>query len=455
AAPTSGGDLGLPQAVGQYVPSSGTLLLARVQGADSTGAGGIPVPAPVGSGPVLLDSVSPVPLSNGAGYAVYEVIDANPGITESVQFPTFVAITSTAAPALAQESVSLAPVSTVTVASTTAPIPRFAPVIPPPDCGSLGDCGAGYFPHLSVDTAPIQLTAVSGASRGSTAANIGVRNTGGGVITWSVTANYSSGSGWLQLNQSTGTGSGSVGVMANPKNLAPGAYQASIVIDAGSLGSQTIPVTLTVQPPSGATAGSSSPTGPVIDTVVNAATFTVTPLVPGSLATLFGSHFAGKVVSVTFNGSSAQVLYAGDTQINVQVPAELGTQGAATISVTVDGSSSSPQTVTLAPAWPAIFAHGVLNQDNTGNAASAPAKAGTVLQIFATGIPDNATVSAQIGGQMNLVPLYAGPAPGIPGVQQVNVAVPDGLAPGNTPLVICAAPNGRSACSTAYTISTN
>ena len=44
--PTAGGDLGLPQAVGQYVPGSGTLLLARVVGADATGAGGTPVPVP-------------------------------------------------------------------------------------------------------------------------------------------------------------------------------------------------------------------------------------------------------------------------------------------------------------------------------------------------------------------------------------------------------------------------
>ena len=49
--PTSGGDLNLPQAVGQYVPGSGTLLLVRVTGADASGAGGFPVTAPQGAGP--------------------------------------------------------------------------------------------------------------------------------------------------------------------------------------------------------------------------------------------------------------------------------------------------------------------------------------------------------------------------------------------------------------------
>src|SRR5262249_29754291 len=41
--PTSGGDLNLPQAVGQYLPGSGALVLVLVTGADNTGAGGFPV----------------------------------------------------------------------------------------------------------------------------------------------------------------------------------------------------------------------------------------------------------------------------------------------------------------------------------------------------------------------------------------------------------------------------
>src|SRR6202011_1080609 len=58
--PTAGGDLGLPQRVGQYVPGSGTLLLARVQGADANGAGGFPAQLPAGGG--QLNSVSEVAL---------------------------------------------------------------------------------------------------------------------------------------------------------------------------------------------------------------------------------------------------------------------------------------------------------------------------------------------------------------------------------------------------------
>jgi uncharacterized protein (TIGR03437 family) len=120
--------------------------------------------------------------------------------------------------------------------------------------------------------------------------------------------------------------------------------------------------------------------------------------------------------------------------------------------VTVDGSSSAPQTVALASVWPAIFAGGVLNQDYTGNTAATPAKAGSVLQIFATGIPASATVSVQIADRKNLIPPYAGAAPGLTGVQQVNVMIPADLGAGATQLTVCATAGSQQACSAAYPV---
>ena len=123
--------------------------------------------------------------------------------------------------------------------------------------------------------------------------------------------------------------------------------------------------------------------------------------------------------------------------------------------VTVDGVSSAPATVQLGPAWPAIFAHGVLDQNNQENTAASPAAEGSVLQVFATGIPAGATVTAQIGGRTGLVPLYAGPAPDVTGVQQVNVAVPGDLPPGTTQLMLCAAVGGQQYCSPGYALVTD
>jgi hypothetical protein len=70
--------------------------------------------------------MSEVPLTNGSGYAVYEVADTSPILMESVQFPVFVSVPNATAPAVTEESLSYAPVSTVMSASMSAPVPRFA-----------------------------------------------------------------------------------------------------------------------------------------------------------------------------------------------------------------------------------------------------------------------------------------------------------------------------------------
>jgi uncharacterized protein (TIGR03437 family) len=186
--------------------------------------------------------------------------------------------------------------------------------------------------------------------------------------------------------------------------------------------------------------------------VVNAATFGATPVVPGSLATVMGKNFAGKSVAVTFDNAPATILFAGDSQINVQVPVSLAPKTGVNVVVTVDGSSSAPFAVTIAPAWPSVFSGGVLNQDNSVNGTSRAARSGDVLQIFATGIPKNAVVTAQIGDRKDLVPVYAGEAPTVPGVQQVNVAVPQGVGAAAS-LVLCATvPGGEQFCSTGYQV---
>ena len=451
--PSIAGDLGGQQAVGQYVPGSGTLLLVRVQYADATGAGGYLLPAPSGIGPVPLDSVSEVPLTNGAGYAVYEVVDTNPSVLESAQFPTFVSVPNASAAAVTQESISYAPVSTVVTASMSAPVPRFAAVTPASDCTIIGDCQASYFPKLSIDPMSIELTAIAGGAMTSPPGYIPVQNSGGGIMNWTAVVSYTTGSGWLTLDNTSGENNRSVQVYAVAQGLAAGTYQARIVIDAGPLaGNATIPVTLIVQ---AAPIPTPTPTpAPVVtvNSVVNAATFAVTPLVPGSLGTLLGANLSGKLVSVTFDGSAATLLYVGATQINLQIPASLGSKTSATLVVTVDGSSSAPQTVALASVWPAIFAGGVLNQDYTGNTAATPAKAGSILQIFATGIPGSATVSVQIADRKNLIPPYAGAAPGLTGVQQVNVMIPADLGAGATQLTVCATAGSQQACSAAYPV---
>jgi uncharacterized protein (TIGR03437 family) len=426
--PTAGGDLGVTASGGQYAPSAtGSLLMIRVSGADETGAGGtlaFPIPGP---GTTAFTSVSEVTLANGAGNVVYEVVDSNPSVRESAQFPTFVGL----APAgggnsiMANSQVSFAPLSTVNVAST-APIPRFADVTPQSDCAALGDCNAAYFPHLFVDSPPLDFTSSAGA--GIQIKDVRVVNNGGGLLNWTATVTYQSGSGWLTATPPSDATGATLFVTVDPNNIPPGAYQATITVDAGPLaGTKTLPVTLNVTH------------GPMVSAVVNAASFQTGPVVAGSLATITGSGLAGSSVAVTFDSVPAKQLYSSGTQINLQVPVAVAGMSQARMMVVVDGQTAA-QTVALALVAPAIFPRGILNRDNTVNSASNPAVPGSAIQIFATGLasPGSGAITARIAGRDILAPNYGGAAPGIPGVQQVNIVIPADLPAGATQVEVCA-----------------
>ena len=77
---------------------------------------------------------------------------------------------------------------------------------------------------------------------------------------------------------------------------------------------------------------------------------------------------------------------------------------------------------------------GAILHANTPNLASAdnPAAAGEPLEIYCTGLADGGTAAPQVtvGGQLADI-LYFGPAPGLPGINQVNISVPAGVAPGS------------------------
>jgi uncharacterized protein (TIGR03437 family) len=425
--PTAGGDLGLTVSGGKYTPGpSSSLLLSFVPYTDANGAGGSPVYLPrlPGSGTVTLDSMSEVTLTNGSGVAVYEVVDANSSIQESAQFPTFlfVAPSGNGTSTTTSESVSLGPISTVQTATATDPIPRFQQITPPADCSIVGDCNAPYFPSLVVPESTLSYTAQAGGV-GQTN-YVQVQNPSGGLLQWTAAVTYLNGSGWLNTSPTQGQNDGTIRIDAIPGTLAPGTYQATLTINAGPLaGTHSVAISFvitapTVQPPS-------------VQTAVNAATFAAGPLTPGSIATLTGSQFSGQKVSVTFNGLPSQVLFSNATQVNLIVPAGLAGKTSAQVVVTVDGTASAPLTVNLAAFGPGIFTNGIANQDNSVNSAKQPAAPGSVIQIYATGLSGTGVITANIGTEVVTEPYYAGPAPGIPGVQQIDLILPADLT-GNT-----------------------
>jgi uncharacterized protein (TIGR03437 family) len=431
--PTAGGDLGAAASGGKYTPAAtSSLLLSYVPYANASGAGGTPayLPGLPGSGTVTLDSVSEVILTNGSGVAVYEVVDANPSIQESAQFPTFLAVApnGSGTTTTTAENVSLGPISTVQTATATDPIPRFQQITPPADCSIVGDCNASYFPSLFVPESALSYTA---QAEGLTTTNyVQVQNKAGGQMPWTASISYANGSGWLNVSPTSGENSGSIRIDAVPGTLAPGTYQATLTINAGPLsGTRTVAISFVI---SGAAVST-----PAVQSAVNAATFATGPLVPGSIATLGGTLFSGQTVSVTFNGLASQVLFSNATQINLIVPAGLGAATSAQVVVTVDGAPSAPFKVNLAPFAPGIFANGIANQDSSVNSAQKPAAPGSIIQVYATGLSGTGVITAEIGSEVVTQPYYAGPAPGIAGLQQVDLILPGDLTGNSVNVSVC------------------
>ena len=419
--PTSAGDFGVSASGGAYTPGRGELLMIRVNGASSDGSGGtLALPTPAAA--TTFNSVGELAFSNGSAFAVYEVVDANPAIVENAQIPAFLGLASGGAAATTTSALALGATSSVSTSSATAPIPRFVAVTPPADCTTVGDCNAAYYPHLTVivnsSGGDLQLTPSVGVGY------VVIQNSGGGVLSWTASTTAS----FLRISPAQGTDNGGFRVDAVLTGLAPGTYHGTVVVDAGPIaGSKTINVTLTVP--------EASAVLPVIQSVGNAADPTITALVPGSLASIFGTRLTNPA-SVTFNDLPAKILYSGDTQLNVVVPAAL-TGSSAVLRVSAAGATSTGYTVTVAASAPAIFVPGILNQDWHVNAEATPAPAGSTIMIYATGLPATGAIKAKIHDRMIDLPAYAGPAPGIDGVQQVNATIPGDLPAMQTWAYVC------------------
>ena len=427
--------------IGAYTPGgeSPQLLLTRIDGADANGAGGtgaITLPT-VATTFTTATEMKPV---NGAATLVYEVLDANSNARETVQVPVFVVAPQTSCPssAVLSASVSIGPISTVTTNSQTAPIPRYLSTPATSDCSINGDCNSYYFPRLDVNTNPVNL---SGAAFGATQIGyVRVNNTGPGLLYYTISVAYPSGapSGWITLSTLSGVNNTPVSLIANPAALSPGTYTATVTVNGGSYGSFDVPINFVVGAP-----------GVTIQSIVSAATFTKgAPLTPGSIAALFGLNLAGQNVSINFDGLPSQIFGSypvastpGQYQLNILVPPGLGTKTTANVLLTVDGSPANTFPVSLAQNTPGVFNPGILNQNNSVNLPGSPAKVGTIVAAYMTGLtlPLTGQITVKIGTLDFLIPQYAGQAPTLTGVEQINVLIPTALTftGGFVPFSVC------------------
>jgi uncharacterized protein (TIGR03437 family) len=172
--------------------------------------------------------------------------------------------------------------------------------------------------------------------------------------------------------------------------------------------------------------------------LANAAGGFVDSVAPGEIISIYGLNLGVQSPSegtrVLFDGVPAPLLYVSTSQINATVPYEVAGQQFTTIRVEHNRETNATWGAPVVAAAPGIFLP-VLNQDNSVNSPASPAARGSIIQIFATGegakelrkpVPP---VSVSIGA-IDAPVQYAGSAPdAIAGLFQVNVQVPQSLAP--------------------------
>lgn len=201
------------------------------------------------------------------------------------------------------------------------------------------------------------------------------------------------------------------------------------------------------------------------DMIANSAGGLAGPVAPGELVTLYTEQLgpaAGATAqpggdgrlpvelsgtTVLFDGVAVPLLFAGAYQINVQAPYDLTPGGRTTVQVFYRGIPSNRLQVSVAESAPEVFQDFstryalALNQDGALNAPGRPARAGSIVVLFASGggqtsPPGRAGTPAPSPHPLLRLPtslavdgrdaevLFAGEIPGYFGLLQINARVP-------------------------------
>ena len=202
------------------------------------------------------------------------------------------------------------------------------------------------------------------------------------------------------------------------------------------------------------------------DSITNV-NFTPGPFAPNSIITIFGSDLsfgtatlpAGTLtalplelanVRVMVNNSAAPLLYVSPTQINLLVPSDLKPAGV-NVYVVRQGVRGPDAAIALVPAAPQLFtgADGCAvaqHADYTTITAESPARPGETIIVYAAGLgatqpktapgeipkypgPIDVSLNILLDGtaiSQDLIQ-YAGLAPGLAGVYQINLRLPDSV----------------------------
>ena len=292
------------------------------------------------------------------------------------------------------------------------------------------------------------------------------------------------GGAWLSVAPALGTNNGAISVSANTADLSPGIYVGKVTIsgDGAANSPAQVQVNLTVRRGSPSLEGGG---------FYNAASLSPDGVVPGSIASIFGIRLGPDVgvsfaadpntpsppvslagTRVTFDGAPAPLFYVSANQINLQIPLEVAGKPVATAHIEAEGYDPAEFKVNLNPSNIGIFSvdgirAAAMNQDGSLNSPVKPAAAGSIVQFYATGqgtldepVPTGALAPLQapfpaptnpfalkIGGLPAKI-IFAGLAPGMVGMLQINVQVPSDLPPAD--LVPVEAQSGSGKPKTVY-----
>jgi uncharacterized protein (TIGR03437 family) len=325
-------------------------------------------------------------------------------------------------------------------------------------------------PILQANPALISFRIAQGANKQT--ALVTTSNAGQGTLNISgVTATPSSGT-WLNAQTVSGNAS-VVSIVADPAGLSPGTYPGTVTIASNAANSSVIvPVQLNLVTQTAPIAAAGG--------VVNNGTFASREsLAQGDIAALFGDQFTTgdpQLAStlplpnnlggtqVLVNGQPAPLYYVSPGQINFEIPIDAATDDA-TVQVVRNSQVGNSAYLNIKNSVPRFITNGGAYAIITTPGAaltgipSHPVNAGDVVVIYMIGLGpttplvpsgtaapsdplaviDVNTTQVCFGNDSPfspaqcVTPQFVGLTPGLVGLYQVNVAIPQGLASGNIP----------------------
>jgi uncharacterized protein (TIGR03437 family) len=155
---------------------------------------------------------------------------------------------------------------------------------------------------------------------------------------------------------------------------------------------------------------------------------------PRMIVSIYGNQLDGSTVSV--DGQTLNLFYVGTHQINALLPANISGLVKLTVS---NPSGRFTENLFVEDAVPAVF-----SSDGSGTGPAAAIRTGNFVSLYATGLGTRGQAPTVFINGTTAAVSFAGPAPGFPGLDQINVAIPAGVPAGVPVPVIVQSGNHRS-----------